>query len=93
MELYQHTPHCSERLFSTQHGSSLCWCNSAEQEDYRHLFYQSSKNAEAGQAVLTCIKSYDENLSEENAPRLELTSVDPFLLPCAIILATGLGLI
>ena len=43
--------------------------------------------------MLRCIKSYDVNLSEETSLRLELTAVDPFLLPCAIILATGLGLI
>ena len=83
-----------ERIFHlTSQGSSLCWCNSGETEDYSHLFYGCTKNAEAGESLLRCIQSYDRSLSQEGSLRLELTADDPFLLPSTILLATGLELI
>ena len=56
----------------TQQGSFLCWSN------YNHLFYQC---AEAGQAVLRCIKSYDGNLSEEKCSHTWAHSNWSFLAP------------
>ena len=43
--------------------------------------------------MLSCIQSYDRNLSDEKALRLELEADDPLLLPSACILAAGLGFI
>ena len=83
-----------ERLHHlTPATSPLCWCNSGEPESYRHLFFQCSKNRTAGQALLRVLRCYDGNISEENSLRLELSAVDPFLLPSVAILATGLELI
>ena len=48
---------------------------------------------QAGQSILRVIKCYDRNISEEKALQLELTAVDPFLLPSVAILASGLELI
>ena len=39
------------------------------------------------------VKCYDRNISEEKALRLELTAVDPFLLPSVALLTAGLELI
>ena len=74
-------------------ASALCWCGSGEEESYKHLFFQCRKNCDAGKAVLSCIQSYDRNLTVEKALRLELEADDPFLLPSACILAAGLGFI
>ena len=63
------------------------------QEDYQHLFFQCVKNQEAGQALLRCIQSYDRAASEVRSLRLELIADDPFLMPSAALLATGLELI
>ena len=83
-----------ERLHHlTPATSPLCWCNSGEPESYRHLFFQCSKNCTAGQALLRVIRCYDANILEENSLRLELSAVDPFLLPSVAILATGLEFI
>ena len=38
-------------------------------------------------------RSYDSNISEEKSLRLELSAVDPFMLPSVALLATGLELI
>ena len=77
-----------ERIFHlTSQGSSLCWCNSGETEDYSHLFYGCTKNAEAGESLLRCIQSYDRSLSQEGSLRLELTGMilscfpPPYFLP------------
>ena len=39
------------------------------------------------------VRSYDSNISEEKSLRLELSAVDPFMLPSVALLATGLELI
>ena len=83
-----------ERVFHlTNQGSSQCGCHPDVPETYEHLFFQCEKNAEAGQSLIRCAESYCGNTSVEGILRLELTADDPFLLPCAIILATGLRFI
>ena len=77
----------------SQEVSPLCWCNTGAQESYLHLFYHCCKNAEAGQALLRCIKSYDRNFTETMSLRIELTADDPFLLPSITILVIGLEFI
>ena len=74
-------------------GNIESGCNSDEPESYRHLFFRCSKNCTAGQALLRVIRCYDANILEENSLRLELSAVDPFLLPSVAILATGLEFI
>ena len=90
--------HCllpsKERLHHlTPSTSPLCWCDTGQQETYQHLFFQCPKNGQAGQSLLRVVKCYDRSLSEEKALRLELTAVDPFLLPSVALLTTGLELI
>ena len=58
-----------------------------------HLFYECSKNATAAQALLSCVKSYDSQLTPEKSLHLELAADLPFLLPSVAILATGLQFI
>jgi hypothetical protein len=45
------------------------------------LFYGCTKNREAGEALLRCVRSYDQNLTEEKSLRMELTADETFLLP------------
>ena len=73
--------------------SPSCWCAAGATETYHHLFFECSKNKEAGQALLTCIKSYNRDLSPTMSLRLELTADDPFLLPSVALLSAGLELI
>ena len=83
-----------ERLHHlSQEASPLCWCLSGAQETYEHLFYQCEKNSEASQALLRCVKSYDNNLTEVRSLRLEIKADEPFLLASTSILATGLEFI
>ena len=80
-----------ERLHHlSQEASPLCLCNSGAHESYMHLFFQCETNAQAGQALLRCVKSYDSNLTEDKSLRLELTTDESFLLACTSLLATGL---
>ena len=74
----------------TQTSSPLCWCESGAEEDYQHLFFDCVKNSEAGEAVLTCVRSYDRSLTTEKALRLELKGDECFLLPSVVLLASGL---
>ena len=76
-----------------QTTSPQCWCNSGDQETYSHLFYGCSKNQEAGEALLRCVRSYDPNLTEEKSLRMELSADETFLLPTVAILAIGLEFI
>ena len=64
----------------TPTSSPLCWCGCGAEEDYKHLFFQCSKNNEAGEAMLSCLKSYDRNISAERALRLELAADECFIL-------------
>ena len=74
----------------TNQGTPLCWCGAGVPETYEHLFFQCIKNAEAGQSVLICAKSYCRTMTEEECLRLELNTDDPFQLASTVILATGL---
>ena len=90
--------HCllpsKERLHHlTPATSPLCWCDSGQQETYKHLFFECPKNEEAGQSLMRVVQCYDRNISEEKALRIELTAVDPFLLPSVALLTAGLELI
>ena len=77
----------------TPASSALCWCNSGDVENYQHLFYDCSKNSEAGLALLSCVQSYNRDLSKVKSLRLELTADDPFLLASISLLSSGLELI
>ena len=70
--------------------SPLCLCNTGAHESYLHLFFQCETNAEAGQALLRCVRSYDSNLTDQKCLRLELAADEPFLLASTSLLATGL---
>ena len=74
----------------TQTSSPLCWCESGADEDYQHLFFGCVKNREAGEAIISCVRSYDNGLSSEKVLRLELLGDDCFLLPSVVLQATGL---
>ena len=77
----------------TPASSPLCWCDTGEQETYLHLFYECPKNATAAQALISCVKSYDSQLTPQKSLHLELAADLPFLLPSVAILATGLQFI
>ena len=77
----------------TATSSPLCWCDEGDQETYIHLFFQCSKNREAGEALLRCSQAYDQSLTVEKSLRLELMVDETFLLPIVILLATGLEFI
>ena len=57
------------------------------------MFYQCDKNQESGQALLSCLQSYDRGLTEAKSLRLELEPDEPFLLASVSLLASGLELI
>jgi hypothetical protein len=77
----------------TPTSSPLCWCDSGDQETYTHLFYDCIKNREAGEALLRCVKAYDQNLTVEKTLRLEFATDETFLLPTVATLSTGLEFI
>ena len=77
----------------TQTSSPLCWCESGAVENYQHLFFDCSKNREAGEALIRCVSSYDNSLSTAKALRLELSGDECFLLSSIVLLATGLQFI
>ena len=58
-----------------------------------NLFVQCMKNLEAGQDLLRCIQSYDRASTDVRSLRLELRADDPFRMPSAALLATGLELL
>ena len=74
----------------TPTASPLCWCESGQQETYMHLFYDCSKNREAGEAVLRVGKVYGRNLTMEKSLRMEVESDETFMLSTVSTLATGL---
>ena len=55
-----------------------------------HLFYDCSKNREAGEAVLRVGKAYDGNLTMEKSLRMEVESDETFMLSTVSTLATVL---
>ena len=55
-----------------------------------HLFYDCSKNREAGEAVLRVGRVYDRNLTMEKSLRMEVQSDETFMLSTVSIRATGL---
>lgn len=73
--------------------SPLCPCATRHQENYQHLFFGCSWNKQAGEALINCVTSYASSLTAEKVLRMELVADEPFLLPCATILATGLNFI
>ena len=70
--------------------TSLCWCSSECIETYQHMFFDCEKNSEAGSAILNCVRSYNEGLTNLKCLRLELNADDPFLLASVDIISTGL---
>ena len=74
----------------TPAANPLCWCTERVPETYNHLFFACRENREAAQSLLRCVQSYQRDLTEEMALRLELTAEDPFRLPSAALLAVGL---
>ena len=58
-----------------------------------HLFFECSKNKEAGEVLIKVAKVYDANLTAEKILKMEVEAVPPFLLPTIIIIATGLQFI
>ena len=55
-----------------------------------HLFYDCSKNREAGETMLRVGKAYDGNLIMEKSLRIEVESDENFMLLTVSTLATGL---
>ena len=74
----------------TQTSSPLCWCESGADETYQHLFFDCVKNRAAGEAIIRCVRAYDNSLTTEKAMRLELFGDECSLLPSVVLLATGL---
>ena len=77
----------------SQNTSPLCWCNSGDVETYHHLFFSCEYNRVSGQSLLQCVRSYDKELTESKALRLELDIAEPFLLPSVSLLASGMKFI
>ena len=74
-------------------ASPQCWCGSGEDETYQHLFFNCPKNQVAGQALLKCVRCYDQNLTEQKSLQLDMLGDDPFLLSSIVLLSAGLELI
>ena len=77
----------------SQNTSPLCWCNSGDVETYHHLFFSCEYNRVSGQSLLQCVRSYDKELTESKALRLQLDIAEPFLLPSVSLLASGMKFI
>ena len=76
-----------------QTSSPQCWCESGDQETCFYLFFYCVKNQEAGEALLRCGQSYDQNLTIEKALRLDISADETFLLPTVSIISIGLEFI
>ena len=74
----------------TPTASPLCWCESGHQETYMHLFYNCSKNKEAGEAMFRVGKAYASSLTMEKSLTMEIESDEVFTLATVSVLATGL---
>ena len=58
-----------------------------------HLFYNCSKNKEAGEAMFRVGKAYASSLTMEKSLRMEIESDEVFTLATVSVLATGLSFI
>ena len=71
-------------------NSSLCWCESGEDESYLHCFFACQKNSEAGNEILRLTRVYDYNLTPEQAIRLQVHADDVYERTAVVILSVGL---
>ena len=73
--------------------SPLCRLNCGEIEDYQHLFYGCHHNQDAAAALLRCVRSYSQGLTEEDSLTFDVKVDGCFEMAVIGLLATGLELV
>ena len=69
--------------------SPLCRLNCGQVEDYLHLFYKCQHNQDAADSLLRCIKSYDQNLTDEKSLTFNLRVDGCFEMAVVGLLSSG----